>query len=135
MRKKSKNRTTSPLYSLLIGCAVACGMFVLSSLLFSFVTYLLRDPTAMIPWLSLPSFVCSGVCCALFLYSPKKGNLRLSLLSVALFLLLLLLLGVLLCHGAVSAQLFLYDAVYLLAFFAGCALRSFGTGGKRRRRF
>lgn len=134
MRKKTRNRNTpSPLVSLLLGTLTAAVIFALTSLLFSIVTYLLNDPTALIPLLSLPAFLLSGLFCALFLYSPTQKNLRAALLSVLLFLLILLLIGVITCHGAVSLQILLFDIGYLLSFFVGCVLRSLGTHRRRRR--
>ncbi len=134
MHKRSKKlHGSSPLAALLAGCGIAGAVFVLISLLFSFVTLLLSDPSAVMPWLTLPSFMISGCTGAWIIYSPAKKNLRSAFLSVLLFLLLLLLIGVILCHGSVSAQIFLYDIGYIAAFFIGCALRSLGK--KRRVRF
>ncbi len=134
MHKRSrKTRVSSPLAALLAGCGIAGAVFVLISLFFSFVTILLSDPTAVIPWLTLPSFMISGCIDAWIIYSPAKRNLRSAFLSVLLFLLLLLLAGVILCHGAVSARIFLFDIGYIAAFFIGCALRT--VGKKRRVRF
>ena len=124
MSKRSHSSATpSALPVLLSGVGLLIAAFLLTVLLFAAVTYLMKDPTGLIPLLSLPAFIVAGGLGARLLPRERFATLGVRLLCATVFLCLLLLVGVIARHGAMGLQILLYDGCYLCSFALGSLVR------------